>query len=508
MTNVIVRTTEDIIATLRPKQGIQCEENILYLFDPNVVVSITEATSREWLEQQSEAYLNEYIKPIMDAYEEEKERDIDAYVEEKQSTIFFDNTNFTGTTTAEQINVSGDFSADNITTNTLTVLSSATIPAPTTDNNPATKKYVDDAVAGSTGGYHPNILKYEWYEYLLDDPNWLRCDTFSWHSGDSNETNSYEKVYQHLVDDIDGKTLQTETVAGITIQFYLADDGHKICPASEEANVLALYTMSGIAWYYILDTVNQRFKLPRTKYGFTGLRDTVGKYVPESLPNITAFSQLAPGVSVGAIQPGSTTTVFKYNGTATGQNLSFDASQSSPAYQDNAPVQQRATQMYLYCYVGGFTQTSLENIAGQNMSIVNQKADTDLNNVNNNIDFVIDSQEPTAENNYTGYELYRSGKVYQYGYWNYYNSMSAGSSINTTINLPIKMQYDSNKPVNYYSFVACQYSNSNNNLGEEIRTFNLTATTFDIMVFNRNSSQSSGNGLGFSWYVYGKADLT
>ena len=99
MTNVIVRTTEEIIATLRPKQGIQCEENILYLFDPNVVVSITEATSRQWLEQQSEAYLNEYIKPVMDAYEEEKERDIDAYVEEKQSTIFFDNTNFTGTTT-------------------------------------------------------------------------------------------------------------------------------------------------------------------------------------------------------------------------------------------------------------------------------------------------------------------------------------------------------------------------------------------------------------------------
>lgn len=140
----------DIIATLKPAQGIQCEQSLLYLFDPNVVISITETTTREWLEQQSEAYLNEYIKPIMDAYEQEKERQIDAYVEEKQSTIFFDNTNFTGITTAEQINVSGNFSADDITANTLTVLSSATIPAPTTDNNPATKKYVDDAVSGLT----------------------------------------------------------------------------------------------------------------------------------------------------------------------------------------------------------------------------------------------------------------------------------------------------------------------------------------------------------------------
>ena len=147
MTNVIVRTTEDIIATLRPKQGIQCEENILYLFDPNVVVSITEATTKQWLEENAQQYITEYIQPILDAYEQEKEREIDDYVTEKQSTIFFDNTNFTGTTTAETINVTGNFSADDITTNTLTVLSSATIPAPTTDNNPATKKYVDDAIA-------------------------------------------------------------------------------------------------------------------------------------------------------------------------------------------------------------------------------------------------------------------------------------------------------------------------------------------------------------------------
>lgn len=58
----------------------------------------------------------------------------------------------------------------------------------------------------------------------------------------------------------------TETVSGTTIQFYLADDGHKICPASEESNVTAIYNATGVAWYYILDTANQRFKLPRSKH--------------------------------------------------------------------------------------------------------------------------------------------------------------------------------------------------------------------------------------------------
>ena len=392
MTNVIVRTTEDIIATLKPKQGIQCEENILYLFDPNVVVSITEATSREWLEQQSVAYLNEYIKPIMDAYEEEKEREIDAYVEEKQSTIFFDNTNFTGTTTAETINVTGNFSADDITTNTLTVLSSATIPAPTTDNNPATKKYVDDAVAGSTAGYHPNLFDSKWEDYILSDVQWLRADTFSWQDG-----TTYEVPYNHLVDDIDGKTLQSEIIAGITIQYYLADDKHKICPASEEANVLSLYTTTGVAWYYIIDTTNQRFKLPRTKFGFTGLRDAVGKYVEAGLPNITGnfnsdmngtawMSFYTSGAFTGINQQsnGAVSTSTSPTSGSRHCNILFNASDSNSIYGNSTTVQPPATQMYLYFYIGNFTQTAIENTAGLNASLFNDKMDRDFGNASGN----------------------------------------------------------------------------------------------------------------------------
>lgn len=309
---------------------------------------------------------------------------------------------------------------------------------------PGDKTNLTDAIiytftnVGGKGTSLP-LIKYDWFEYLLNDPNWIRCDTFSWHSGDSQEANSYEKVYQHLVDDIDSKTLQSETVAGITIQYYLADDTHKICPTSEEQNLINLYNTTGIAWYYIIDTENIRFKLPRTKWGFTGLRDVVGKYVPESLPNVTG------AISCGVVsQPHQEGALYKeedkpgFDGSYTDSDstmsrLMLNASRSSSTYQDNAPVQQRATQMYLYCYIGGFAQTSLENIAGQNMSIVNLKADTDLNNVSANIDFVIDSQEPTAENNYTWYRLYKSGWVEQGGCL-----LNANTGAHS-ITIPIKM---------------------------------------------------------------------
>ena len=58
-------------------------------------------------------------------------------------------------------------------------------------------------------------------------------------------------------------TAETETISGTTITFYRATDGHKIVLADQESNVISIYASTGTAWYYILDTTNTRFKLPR-----------------------------------------------------------------------------------------------------------------------------------------------------------------------------------------------------------------------------------------------------
>ena len=56
---------------------------------------------------------------------------------------------------------------------------------------------------------------------------------------------------------------QTEIIDGITIPYCLASNGRKICHSNYETNVNNLYTATGVAWYYIIDTTNQQFKLPR-----------------------------------------------------------------------------------------------------------------------------------------------------------------------------------------------------------------------------------------------------
>lgn len=238
------------------------------------------------------------------------------------------------------------------------------------------------------GSYHPDLFDHKWADHLLNDVSWLRADTFSWQDG-----SVYEAAYNHLADDITGKSLTSETIGSTTVQFYLADDGHKICPASEESNVASIYTATGVAWYYILDTANTRFKLPRSKHnkyastlGVVGNGKSLGFDTGITSPagyehvgiragdggTLGAFvnSVNAYGANVGATG-GSGTSVGKVCGVTT------DPTKSGIIAQQTEDTDQYK---YLYFYVGNFTQTALENTAGLNASLFNAKADIDASN--------------------------------------------------------------------------------------------------------------------------------
>ena len=57
----------------------------------------------------------------------------------------------------------------------------------------------------------------------------------------------------------------------------------------QETAVAAIYAESGVAWYYILDTTNTRFKLPRENPA----REVLGQSSP-------VFSAYFLGISVNA----------------------------------------------------------------------------------------------------------------------------------------------------------------------------------------------------------------
>ena len=236
-----------------------------------------------------------------------------------------------------------------------------------------------------------NLFDVKRSDRLQNDIRWLRGDTFSWQSGDV-YTAAYEELLSEYTAAMEQGLGESDTIGGITIAFYRSPKGYKIAnyTAQREADILNLYNTVGVAWYYIIDTTNRRFKLPRTKFGFTGIRSGGGNFVPETLPNITgavynnnqtialfnqaatkaqgAFSLTFSSDSINAGNYSETKSVSQYR-------LDMSAARSSSVYQDGAPVQERATETYLYFWVGEFEHTAIEQTAGLNTELFNDKAD-------------------------------------------------------------------------------------------------------------------------------------
>ena len=212
-----------------------------------------------------------------------------------------------------------------------------------------------NSVIASSNSNGLQMFDMKWSDHTIDDLNWISSHSNSYHSG-----NTYKKMYNHLVEDYNNGVIETEVIGSYTISYKLASDGHKIVDTVSSSIIDNIYDSTGVAWYYVLDKTNQRFKLPRTKHGFVGLRDGVGKFVEQSLPNITGSVAGAPSseASGAFVDNGATSTAKMGGGNYTAHIFGFDASRSSSAYQDNAPVQERATQMLLYFYTNQFSVNS------------------------------------------------------------------------------------------------------------------------------------------------------
>lgn len=213
---------------------------------------------------------------------------------------------------------------------------------------------------GGSGGGLPMFAPL-WSDHLYNDASYLRADNFSWHNG-----SIYVTAYDTLLKEYNNENCVVETENGVT--YRRSPNGFKIANADQHDNVRHAYENGGIAWFYVLDTENGRFKLPRTEYGFTGLRDKAGNDVEAGLPNITGnFGQgnywyLTDNAN-GAfeVNTGGNQQLPTNSGSASSaRGVSFNASRCSDVYGNSDTVQPPATQMYLYFYVGDYERPETE----------------------------------------------------------------------------------------------------------------------------------------------------
>lgn len=238
---------------------------------------------------------------------------------------------------------------------------------------------------GYTAPY--KLLQYSWFDYELDDMSWLNADTFSWQDG-----TVYSEVYSHLVSDIDDVTPTTELVGSYTITYYQAEDGHKIVMADQETTVQAIYDESGAAWYYILDTTDSRFKLPRINPAREELIQTIrakGNGIALGITDGESFFGLLGGDTGHALK-GRTACYGAEIGTNGGQStatnnvamgITSDSTKSGIISSMTDSTSVYKGKKYLYFYVGQFSQSATEQTAGLNTELFNGKLDIDLGNV-------------------------------------------------------------------------------------------------------------------------------
>lgn len=220
----------------------------------------------------------------------------------------------------------------------------------------------------------PELLEHRFFDHILNTLSWLRADTFSWQDG-----TVYTAAYNELLTEYNNAAGADETDGSIS--FKRTPKGYKICAADQHDNVADLYNTTGVAWYYILDVPNQRFKLPRTKFGFTGLRTGAGNYVAPGLPDHTHQAPYGKNDNgqyhnQGSARPHPATAEWFTTINGYGKD-STPASASNGIYGASTTVQPPATEMYLYFFVGNFTQSAVEQTAGISAETLNNKADLD-----------------------------------------------------------------------------------------------------------------------------------
>lgn len=189
------------------------------------------------------------------------------------------------------------------------------------------------------------------------------------------------------------------------LDYYLAKDNHKIVLAEKENEVIEEYNRKGIAWYFIIDVDNNRFKLPRENYAKKLLESKHDSLDWDNKISWTA-SSVAPCAGVvlcggtGSdrqvyldFRPKGDSTTYSincgYNNDA-GLSGTFVLNEGDMAWTSNGcsgyfiPFKDNnvynsslGLKRFLYFYMGNYMQTAIQQTAGLNTELFNGKLDID-----------------------------------------------------------------------------------------------------------------------------------
>lgn len=265
------------------------------------------------------------------------------------------------------------------------------------------------------------------------------------------------------------------------------------CSYADYATAISTY---GQCAKWAVDTVNEKFKVPLIKDGSflqQALSNSeLGKCYNAGLPNIEGGFSADSAAPAYYLSRGEGAFLGTGSGTSTGsaagsgtrnKQMTFDASLSNPIYGSSTTVQPNSvTVRYFVCVASGSVNQSMMDWSAY-MSALQGKANTDLSNVDNNIDYVVDSYNDEDGN---WYRVYKSGWVEQGMY------IEHGVDGDYTVNL--LKPYINNK----YTVIRSVYEPTNAaGFGvERITVKSQTASNFVMR------TDTATNNIGYKNYIY------
>lgn len=344
--------------------------------------------------------------------------------------------------------------------------------------------------------------------HILNNASYVNGRLFSWLSGAV-----YASAYNELVNEKNHAATEqkTQTIAGVEITYYLTPDKYKICLPDQADNVAALYTATGAADFYLLDTENQQFKLPRRnarrllrayKNGdewynlysdgwceqggvktFKAGETLNAQVVPFPLAfantNYTVNGLRVENLDALAYSyvKSKAADSFILYGQGGGNNFNWTAQ----GYADTSVIQDEFE--YEYFFLGtSVNETSVD--VGQIITALTAKADVDLNNVSSNIDYVVEAWQ--SDDGSMWYRRYKSGWLEQGGTQKVYT--------NQVLSFPAPFA-DTN-----YALVGLPIE-MNANMGSNDMSYSTkTATSIKFILRFNGAAQS---GFNCMWYASG-----
>ena len=202
-------------------------------------------------------------------------------------------------------------------------------------------------------------------------------------------------------------------------------DGRYIADIEQKPAIDQLFTLTGIADFYIWDSINQQFYLPRTKWFNQMTLDTtmVNNYNEPGLPNIEGdivTNAYTSSLNTGAFA-NQTRTDNHGGGTDPRVVSGFDASLCSSVYGNSTTVQPPSSNKLLYYKVGNtLTNESDIDVANLTNDVLNvQNSLTDKIGKSECPAYIVETYkaaDSTYPDIYSWYRLWSDGWLEQGGY--------------------------------------------------------------------------------------------